>query len=170
VVDGKCTRQRVKKGAKHADGSASYGAHADASASFGVRADGGASFGVRADGSASFGVRADASASFGVQARDASASYGVHACQRLLRCAVNPRAVLLVLPPACSRGRVSNVACGLWGVATVRGNRYDPEQKEVRLQHRGLKKVVKLLKKADEQLDKGYNRKVGPAISFECTF
>ena len=33
--------------------------------------------------------------------------------------------------------------------------KYDPEQKEVRLQHRGLKKVVKLLKKADEQLEKG---------------
>ncbi|KAL7536922.1 hypothetical protein ACHAXR_007471 [Thalassiosira sp. AJA248-18] len=35
--------------------------------------------------------------------------------------------------------------------------KFDPEQKRARLQYRGLKKVVKLLNKAEEQIQKGYN-------------
>jgi len=35
--------------------------------------------------------------------------------------------------------------------------KYDPEQDTARLQYRGLKKVVKLLDKAEEQIQKGYN-------------
>jgi len=36
--------------------------------------------------------------------------------------------------------------------------KFDPEQERARKQYRGLKKVVKLLKKADEQIQKGYNK------------
>ena len=35
--------------------------------------------------------------------------------------------------------------------------KFDPEQERARKQYRGLKKVVKLLNKADEQIQKGYN-------------
>mmetsp|Transcript_25324 Transcript_25324/g.45650 ORF Transcript_25324/g.45650 Transcript_25324/m.45650 type:complete len:682 (-) Transcript_25324:439-2484(-) len=35
--------------------------------------------------------------------------------------------------------------------------KFDPEQERARKQYRGLKKVVKLLAKADEQIQKGYN-------------
>jgi len=35
--------------------------------------------------------------------------------------------------------------------------KYDPEQDTARLQYRGLKKVVKLMDKAEEQIQKGYN-------------
>ena len=33
--------------------------------------------------------------------------------------------------------------------------KFDPEQERARKQYRGLKKVVKLLKQADEQIQKG---------------
>ena len=36
--------------------------------------------------------------------------------------------------------------------------KYDPEQERARKQYRGLKKVVKLMNKADEQIQKGYNK------------
>ncbi|VEU36728.1 unnamed protein product [Pseudo-nitzschia multistriata] len=36
--------------------------------------------------------------------------------------------------------------------------KFDPEQKKTRKQYRGLKKVVKLMAKADEQIEKGYNK------------
>lgn len=36
--------------------------------------------------------------------------------------------------------------------------KYDPEQEKTRKQYRGLKKVVKLMGKADEQIEKGYNK------------
>ena len=38
--------------------------------------------------------------------------------------------------------------------------KFDPEQAKARAQYRGLKKVVKLLNKAEEQIQKGYNNKV----------
>lgn len=38
--------------------------------------------------------------------------------------------------------------------------KFDPEQGRARAQYRGLKKVVKLLNKAEEQIQKGYNNKV----------
>lgn len=38
--------------------------------------------------------------------------------------------------------------------------KFDPEQARARAQYRGLKKVVKLLNKAEEQIQKGYNNKV----------
>ena len=37
--------------------------------------------------------------------------------------------------------------------------KFDPDHKEVRKQYRGLKKVVKLLKEAEDKLTEGYNRK-----------
>ena len=43
----------------------------------------------------------------------------------------------------------------------------DPDQKDVRSQYRGLKKVAKLLKEADEQITKGYN-KAASVIVDEC--
>jgi len=36
--------------------------------------------------------------------------------------------------------------------------KFDPEQQKTRKQYRGLKKVVKLMGKADEQIEKGYNK------------
>jgi tetratricopeptide (TPR) repeat protein len=36
--------------------------------------------------------------------------------------------------------------------------KFDPEQEQTRQQYRGLKKVVKLMGKADEQIEKGYNK------------
>jgi len=36
--------------------------------------------------------------------------------------------------------------------------KFDPEQEKTRKQYRGLKKVVKLMGKADEQIEKGYNK------------
>ena len=36
--------------------------------------------------------------------------------------------------------------------------KFDPEQERARKQYRGLKKVVKLLNKAEEQIQKGYNK------------
>jgi len=36
--------------------------------------------------------------------------------------------------------------------------KFDPEQEKTRQQYRGLKKVVKLMGKADEQIEKGYNK------------
>jgi len=36
--------------------------------------------------------------------------------------------------------------------------KFDPEQAKTRKQYRGLKKVVKLMGKADEQIEKGYNK------------
>ena len=36
--------------------------------------------------------------------------------------------------------------------------KFDPEQERARKQYRGLKKVVKLLKKAEEEIQKGYNK------------
>jgi len=44
---------------------------------------------------------------------------------------------------------------------------YDPEQERVREQYRGLKKVVKLMEKAEEQIQKGYNQKAS-AIVDDC--
>jgi len=37
--------------------------------------------------------------------------------------------------------------------------KFDPEQERARKQYRGLKKVVKLMDKAEEQIQKGYNKK-----------
>jgi len=45
--------------------------------------------------------------------------------------------------------------------------KYDPDQKQIRDQYRGLKKVVKLLKQSDEQMEKGFNKK-GMDIIDEC--
>jgi len=45
--------------------------------------------------------------------------------------------------------------------------KYDPDQKQVRDQYRGLKKVVKLLKQADDEMEKGFNKKAMDIID-EC--
>ena len=45
--------------------------------------------------------------------------------------------------------------------------KYDPDQAQVRKQLRELKRVLKLLKRAGEQLDKGYNNKAFEYID-EC--
>lgn len=45
--------------------------------------------------------------------------------------------------------------------------KFDPEQQKTRKQYRGLKKVVKLMGKADEQIEKGYN-KAASAIVEDC--
>jgi len=45
--------------------------------------------------------------------------------------------------------------------------KFDPEQQKTRKQYRGLKKVVKLMDKADEQIEKGYN-KAASAFVDDC--
>jgi len=45
--------------------------------------------------------------------------------------------------------------------------KFDPEQPRARVQYRGLKKVVKLMNKAEEQIQKGYN-KVASGIIDDC--
>ena len=45
--------------------------------------------------------------------------------------------------------------------------KFDPEQAKTRKQYRGLKKVVKLMGKADEQIEKGYN-KVASGFVEDC--
>lgn len=45
--------------------------------------------------------------------------------------------------------------------------KFDPEQTRARKQYRGLKKVVKLLNKADEQIQKGYNNAASEFVD-EC--
>mmetsp|Transcript_2529 Transcript_2529/g.5377 ORF Transcript_2529/g.5377 Transcript_2529/m.5377 type:complete len:722 (-) Transcript_2529:60-2225(-) len=45
--------------------------------------------------------------------------------------------------------------------------KFDPEQSRARKQYRGLKKVVKLLNKAEEQIQKGYN-KVASGLVDDC--
>jgi len=42
--------------------------------------------------------------------------------------------------------------------------KFDPEQARARAQYRGLKKVVKLLNKAEEQIQKGYNNKASEFV------
>jgi tetratricopeptide (TPR) repeat protein len=45
--------------------------------------------------------------------------------------------------------------------------KFDPEQSRARKQYKGLKKVVKLLNKADEQIKKGYNKAASEFVD-EC--
>jgi len=42
--------------------------------------------------------------------------------------------------------------------------KFDPEQERARKQYRGLKKVVKLLNKAEEQIQQGYNKKASEHV------
>jgi tetratricopeptide (TPR) repeat protein len=42
--------------------------------------------------------------------------------------------------------------------------KFDPEQDRARKQYRGLKKVVKLMDKAEEQIQKGYNKKASEIV------